>query len=107
MQVIVGINENGFSFIERSQLSNGNLGELILEEVSEKSFDKKMRSLNSKRGIRTFDIKEEVEWLKIEQRNYREQKRRKDDQSFRKRIRPTVFPCGCFQEMSNTIKTKD
>ena len=105
--VIVGINENGFSFIERSQLSNGNLGELVLEEISEKSFDKRIRSLNARRGIRAFDIREETKWLKIEQLNYREQKRRKDDQSFRNRIRPKVFPCGCFQEMSNTIKTKD
>lgn len=94
--VIIGINENGYSFTQRFHVTSGNLGELILEEVSEKSFDKKMRSLNSKRGIRTFDIKEEVEWLKIEQRNYREQKRRKDDQSFRERIRPTIFPCGSY-----------
>ena len=96
--VIIGISDKGYSFLQSESIKGGDLGELVLERVSEEKVDASIQKLNSKRGIRSFDVKQELKWLKTEQQNYVEQKRRSDDQKFRKELRPKVFPCDCETE---------
>ena len=96
--VIVGISDKGYSFLQSESVKGGDLGELVLERVSEEKVDASIQKLNSKRGIRSFDVKQELQWLKTEQQNYVEQKRRSDDRKFREQLRPKVFPCDCETE---------
>jgi hypothetical protein len=91
----VGISDNGYSYMQSESLKGGDLGELELETLSEKQLDARIRQLNSKRGIKAFEVKQELEWLKTEQQNYVEQRRRSDDRKFRNQLRPKVFPCDC------------
>jgi hypothetical protein len=97
---IVGISEEGYSYVQRLTLKGGELGEMQLDRVSEEKLDASIRQLNAKRGIKPFDVKDEIRWLKKEQKNYVEQKRRTDDQEFRNKIRPAVFPCSGESESS-------
>lgn len=91
---IVGISEAGYSYVQRTTLKGGDLGEIKLERVSEEKLDASVRQLNAKRGLKSFDVKQELRWLKTEQENYVEQKRRSDIQQFRNKVRPSVFPCA-------------
>lgn len=97
---IVGISEEGYSYVQRLTLKGGELGEMQLDRVSEEKLDASIRQLNAKRGIKPFDVKDEIRWLKKEQKNYVEQKRRSDDQEFRNQLRPSVFPCSSLGEGS-------
>jgi len=97
---IVGISEEGYSYVQRLTLKGGELGEMQLDRVSEEKLDASIRQLNAKRGIKPFDVKEEIRWLKKEQKNYVEQKRRSDDQEYRNKVRPAVFPCSSLGEGS-------
>jgi hypothetical protein len=96
--VIVGISDKGYSYLQTESIKGGDLGELVLERVSEEKVDASIQKLNSKRGIRALDVKQELKWLKTEQQNYVEQKRRSDDRKFREQLRPKVFPCDCETE---------
>jgi TonB family protein len=93
--VVVGISENGYSYLQSESLKGGDLGALELESISEKHLDARIRQMNSKRGIKAFDVKQELKWLKTEQQNYVERRRRSDDRKFRNQLRPKVFPCDC------------
>lgn len=100
---IIGITEDGYSYVERLTLKGGELGELQLNSVSEKKLDASIHSLNKKRGVLVFSVKEELRWLVKEQKNYVEQKRRSDDAKFRNEIRPKVFPCAFISgELADT-----
>jgi hypothetical protein len=98
--VIVGISAKGYSYVQRLAVKSGKLGALNLEAVTEEKLDASIRQLNAKRGIKSFDVKDEIRWLKKEQKNYVEQKRRSDDQEFRIKVRPAVFPCSVPVESS-------
>lgn len=92
---IVGISEKGYHYVQRITLKGGDLGTLNLDKISETKLDASVRQLNEKRGVKPFDVKQEIEWLKTEQQDYVEQKRRKDEQKFRDEIWPIVYPCAC------------
>ena len=102
---IVGISEEGYSYVQRMTIKGGNLGELNLERVSEEKLDASIRQLNAKRGLKAFDVKQEIRWLKTEQKNYVEQKRRSDERKFRNELRPKVYPCAC--EINENIAVAD
>ena len=99
---IVGISEEGYSYVQRRILKGGDLGELQLERVSEAKVNASIRQLNSKRGVKPFDVIEELRWLKKEQKNYVEQKRRTDNRKFRNDLIPHVFPCCGLSEATDT-----
>jgi hypothetical protein len=92
---IVGISEKGYSYVQRLTVKGGDLGTLSLDKVSETKVDASIRSLNAKRGIKAFDVKEELRWIQKEQKNYVEQKHRSDELKFRNELRPKVYPCDC------------
>jgi mono/diheme cytochrome c family protein len=91
---IVGISEDGYSYLQRITLKGGELGELQLDRVSENKIDASIRQLNEQRGVKTFDVKQELNWLKKEQKNYVEMKKRKLDREFRDELRSKIFPCA-------------
>ena len=90
---IVGISEEGYSYVQRLTVKGGALGELSLDHVSESALDASIRQLNKKRGTGSLDVKDELSWLVKEQKNYVEIKRRKDEQLFREKVKKAVFPC--------------
>jgi hypothetical protein len=91
---IVGISEKGYFYHEKKGLKKGKLGELTLEELSEKELDKKINSLNESRGIlEKIPIGDELAWLYKEQKNYVVQKQRQENEAFRNIIRKVIFPC--------------
>jgi hypothetical protein len=92
---IVGITANGYSYVQRISIKGGEMGAIKLEDLLESKLDENIRSLNAKRGVKAFNVKDEIGWLKKEQKNYVEQKRRSDELEFRAKIRSKVFPCEC------------
>lgn len=101
---IVGISEDGYAFSKLIQVKGGKLGEIRLENVSENEVDQQIEKLNAKRGVKYFGVKEELRWLKKEQQNYVEQKKRSDMKAFRDLVRPTVFPC--VSEVAGSFNTQ-
>jgi hypothetical protein len=102
---IVGISTKGYSYVQRLTVKGGNLGVLVLDDISENKLDQNIRKLNAKRGVKAFDVKEELRWIQKEQKNYVEQKRRTDEMTFRNELRPKVYPCDCSIEQGDTIES--
>jgi hypothetical protein len=90
---IVGISEEGYSYIQKLTVKGGDLGALTLDRISETKLDASIKLLNSKRGVGSFSVKDELNWLIKEQKNYVEQKKRNDEKIFRSKVRKVVFPC--------------
>lgn len=90
---IVGISEEGYSYSQRLTVKGGNLGELKLDRISETKLDSSIKLLNSKRGVGSFSVQDELKWLIKEQKNYVEQRKRANEQIFRSKVRQVVYPC--------------
>lgn len=90
---IVGISENGYSFVQRKNLNQGNLGKINLEKISETRLNASIEQLNSSRISKPLKISDELSWLVKEQKDYKEQKHRQDQAIFRARIASIIFPC--------------
>lgn len=90
---IVGISEEGYSYLQRLTVKGGNLGELKLDRISETKLDVSIKLLNSKRGVGSFSVHDELKWLIKEQKNYVEQRKRANEQIFRSKVRQVVYPC--------------
>lgn len=90
---IIGINEEGY-FIKTIQNAKGkDYGKVKLKQVSEQEFNEEIDALNQQRKKEVVSIKDELAWLTKEQKNYLEQKRRKEDAAFRSTIRLAIYPC--------------
>ncbi len=91
---VVGISDKGYFYKEVRGINKGNLGAIDLSEIKEKDLDNKIHLLNENRGIlRPMSISSEITWLKTEQKNYIEVKKRKEDFEFRVQIKKVIFPC--------------
>lgn len=90
---IVGISEEGYSYSQRLTVKGGNLGELQLDRISDTKLDASIKLLNSKRGVGSFSVQDELKWLIKEQKNYAEQRKRANEQIFRSKVRQVVYPC--------------
>lgn len=90
---IVGISEEGYSYSQRLTVKGGNLGELQLDRISDTKLDASIKLLNSKRGVGSFSVQDELKWLIKEQKNYVEQRKRANEQIFRSKVRQVVYPC--------------
>lgn len=90
---IVGINENGYFYHPIHQLEAKDWGMVTLEEVSEKEFEKRITLLNNYRTENAMSLKNELAWIFKEKANYTVQKKRRENQQFRKTIRPTIYSC--------------
>ena len=100
---IVGMNEKGFFYHQINELKAENLGVIVLEEISEKEFDKRINILNEHRIDKPMSMKNELNWLFKEKANYVVQKKRRDNQAFRNTIRPAIYSCGQGEETSVVI----
>lgn len=96
---IVGMNENGFFYHQLNELkaqrtdTERSRSPVLLEEISEKEFDKRINTLNDHRMDKAMSLKEELQWLFKEKANYAVQKKRRENAAFREQIRPTIYSC--------------
>jgi hypothetical protein len=91
---IVGISDKGYFYKEIRGINKGDLGSIDLSEIKEKALDEKIHLLNESRGIlRPMSVASEITWLKKEQKNYIEVKKRKENYEFRVQIKKVIFPC--------------
>lgn len=90
---IVGISEKGYSYVQKSTFKEGKFGTVSLENVSEVKLNASIEQLNNNRLSKPINIKDELDWLIIEQKNYVEQRNRQDQFLFHERIKKIVFPC--------------
>ena len=91
---VVGISDKGYFYKEVRGINKGDLGSIDLSEIKEKDLDNKIHLLNESRGIlRPMSVASEITWLKTEQKNYIEVKKRKEDYEFRVQIKKVIFPC--------------
>lgn len=90
---IVGISEKGYSYFQKSTFNEGNIGTVNLENVSEVKLNASIEQLNNLRISKPMNIKEELDWLIIEQKNYVEKRNRMNEYLFKERIKKIVFPC--------------
>lgn len=94
---VVGITENGYEFFQKQTFKQGELGAIVLKKVSEKEMKVSIEQLNKKRTNKPINISNEVKWLIQEQADYKEQKLRKEMDTFRQELASKIFPC-MFQE---------
>lgn len=90
---IVAISEKGYSYFQKSNLNEGNLGTIKLERVSEAKVNASIEQLNSNRITKPMRVADELSWLKTEQQNYVERRNRQNQYLFHERIKKIVFPC--------------
>ncbi|MEN9998832.1 MAG: hypothetical protein RI922_1822 [Bacteroidota bacterium] len=90
---IVAISEKGYSYFQKSNLNEGNLGTIKLERVSEAKVNASIEQLNSNRISKPMRVADELSWLKTEQQNYVERRNRQNAYLFHERIKKIVFPC--------------
>ncbi len=91
---IVGISIKGYFYKEIKGVSKGDLGSISLSALSSKELDGKINKLNESRGIfAPMLISKDVTWIIKEQKNYTEQKKRRNDTEFRAIIKQVIFPC--------------
>ena len=102
--VVLGMNESGFYYHEVNQINEGHLGKINLKTISETDFEKRISQLNENRLDTPMQIADELNWLKLERKNYQVQKQRQAKRAFLERIKKVVFPC---YEGEHQIKEMD
>lgn len=90
---IIGINSSGYYYHELRSQKAGELGEIALNQVSEKDFDRAINALNNNRLKKPMKLNKELDWLFLEQKDFGVQRKRKEQQAFRTTLKPIVFPC--------------
>lgn len=91
--VAFGMNEDGLYLFEIPTLIAKDLGEVKLQKVNAKQFESRLKELNKDRGVYSEQIASEIGWLFKEKENYRVQRKRRENQQFRRIIRPTIYSC--------------
>lgn len=95
---VVGVKENGFGFYKKLNIKGGKLGKIDLKEVSESKLNADVTQLNRQRNSNPMPIKDELVWLRQEQKDFTEQKLRQKMRVFRTSIMCIIFPCCCSTE---------
>lgn len=88
-----GMNENGFYLFEVPAVNAADLGKIKLKKVSEKEFETRLKELNANRGVYSEQINGEIGWLFKEKANYTVQRKRRENEQFRKTVRSTIYSC--------------
>jgi hypothetical protein len=92
--VIFAMNEESYFYHETGSLNGGNLGELTLESISKDSFEERIEKINqARKSENVMSFEDELNWLKLEQTNYKVERLREEKRVFLERIRQVVFPC--------------
>jgi TonB family protein len=91
--VILGFNEQGFYYHEKTKINEGDFYDIKLESISEDVFKQRIARLNKSRLDEPSPIYKDLAWLKLEKENYRVQKNRIQKEKLLKRIRKVVFSC--------------
>ena len=90
---VVGISDEGFSYFQFKNINEGNKGKIKLKEISETKLNASIEQLNQSRSWKPMDIKDELDWLILENKNYKEQKLRQQQAKFRQDMKAIIFPC--------------
>ena len=90
---IVGITEDGYEYFQKQTFNGGELGTIEMKKVTEKQLDASIKQLNGKRISKPMRIKDEMDWLFLERKDYLEQKQRKNMRQFRREVMTILFPC--------------
>jgi len=90
---VIGINDDGYHYFQRQSFKQGNLGTVKLTKISEEKFKSSLKQINRKRGSRSMNISNEVDWLIRERKDYKEQRKRQEDAQFRRKVGESIFPC--------------
>lgn len=91
--VILGVNEKGYFNHEIRKTNEGDYGLIKLKSIKEDAFDNRIRELNKYRNANPMKLDDELEWLRLEKKNYKVQRLREEKRLFLERIRKVVFPC--------------
>jgi hypothetical protein len=105
--VVLGMNESRFYYHEVNQINEGSLGKINLKTISEIDFEKRISQLNENRLDAPMQIADELNWLKLERKNYQVQKQRQAKRAFLERMRRVVFPCYEGVTVSSLNGTRD
>lgn len=92
--VFVGINEKGYF------ISDENSSLIELKSVSEKEFERTLEKISKDRqksSTKSSDMSRELNWLKLEKQDYKEQKLRQQNAEFRRMMKGIVHPCASEQ----------
>lgn len=90
---ILGFNQQGFFYHERTNINKGNFSDIKLESITEDEFKIRLAKLNKSRLDDPSPIYKDLAWLKLEKENYRTQKSRIQKEKLLQRIRKVVFLC--------------
>ena len=98
---IVGVTEDGYEYFQKQTFNGGELGAVSMRKVTEKQLDGSIKQLNKKRIRKPMRIKDEMNWLFLERKDYLEQKQRKKMRIFRREVVAVIFPCYSPVEVIN------
>lgn len=90
---VLGINEKGYYYHEIRETNKGDFGTIQLKSIGEDAFDTRIKELNNSRNANPMKLDDELEWLRLEKKNYKVQRLRQEKRLFLERIRKVVFPC--------------
>lgn len=104
---VVGISDEGFSYFQFKNINEGNKGKIKLKKISETKLNASIEQLNRSRSLKPLDIEDELDWLILENKNYKEQKLRQQQEIFRQEMKSIIFTCFCkkyfFADSRETI----
>jgi len=90
---VLGFNEKGFFYHEIKNINNGSFKEVKLKSISESEFKKRIANLNKSRLGASTGLEKDLNWLKLEQKNYRLRKDVIENNRLLNRMRRVIFPC--------------
>lgn len=91
--VIIGMNENGFFLKRLNLISPMNIGSLKLKKLSQQEFEDSLNHFNKKIVNNTIDLSTELGWLFRKKEDYSVMKKRRNMQTFRKKVGNSISSC--------------
>ncbi|MEX1192418.1 MAG: energy transducer TonB [Brumimicrobium sp.] len=90
---VLGFNEKGFFYHEIKNINKGSFKKVKLKSISESEFKERIANLNESRLGASSGLEKDLNWLKLEQKNYRLRKDVIENNRLLSRMRRVVFPC--------------
>lgn len=90
---VVGVKEDSYDYFQKQNFKEGDLGTVVMQNVSKVKLDASVEQLNRNRGSKPMSISKDLNWLGKEQADYKEQKYRENMAAFRRELKCVAFPC--------------
>lgn len=105
---IVGVKEDGYDYFQKQSFRKGELGTVKMESISEVKLDASIEQLNRKRNANPMSITSELNWIKTERADYKEQKQRQEMLLFRQNVASKISRClSAFETPSSEVAVFD